>query len=149
MKVLFLEHVINVWKKWEIKEIKPWYAANFLFPKGLAIELTPSLEKQHKDSLKKQDAHKRGLIENRHKLCETLNWKKLDFSLKVADNWKMYWWIWEKDIIGAVKKNFKIELSKKHIDLPDWHIKKAWETIIYIIFWKDAMAKMFVNVKWN
>ena len=149
MKVLFLEHVINVWKKWEIKEIKPWYAANFLFPKGFAIELTPSEEKKHKDRIKKDDSYRRSLIEDRFKFSEILNWKKIDFTLKVAENWKMYWWIWEKDIIIAVKKNFKVELSKKHIDLPDWHIKNVWETTIYIKFWKDAMAKMYVNIKWS
>ena len=146
MKVLFLKHVINVWKEWEIKEVKPGYAANCLFPKQLAIELTPAEEKKYKDRLKKEDAHKRELIENRHKIVEQLNWKKLDFSLKSSANWKVYWWIWEKDIISAVKKQFKIDLTKKHIDLPGGHIKKLWEVFIYIKLWKDASAKMIANI---
>ena len=49
MKVLLLEHVINVWKKWEIKEAKPAYAANMLLPKWLAVELTPATEKAYKE----------------------------------------------------------------------------------------------------
>lgn len=149
MKVLFLKHVINVWKEGEIKEVKSWYASNFLLPKGLAIELTPEEERKYKEKIKKEDFRRRDLIENRHKLVEELNWKKIDFILKTWNNWKVYWWIWEKDVIIAIKNNFNIELSKKHIDLPDWHIKKIWEKIIYIKFWKDAMAKMFVNVKWE
>ena len=149
MKVLFLEHVVNVWKKWEIKEIKPWYATNFLFPKNLAIELTSVLEKEHQNKLKKEDARLRELIENKYKLTQILNWKKLKFNLKTWVNWKVYGWIWEKDIIKSIKNNFKIELSKKHIKLLDGHIKKIWEHIIYIKFWKDAMAKMFLEIKWN
>jgi len=43
-----------------------------LFPKGLAIELTPAAEKQYKNKLKKEEAHKRELIENRHNLVEIL-----------------------------------------------------------------------------
>lgn len=146
MKVLFLKHVINVWKQWEIKEVKPWYAANFLFPKGLAIELTPEEEKKYKEKIKKDDFYKRWLVENRHKLVEELNWKTLTFSLKMWENWKTYWWIWEKDIIKMVKEKFKIELSKKHIDLPDWHIKKIWEKTIFIKLWKDAIAKVYIIV---
>jgi ribosomal protein L9 len=44
-----------------------------LFPKGLAVELTPAAEKKHKDKLKREETHKRGLIENRHNLSEILN----------------------------------------------------------------------------
>lgn len=147
MKVLFLKHVVNVWKEWEIKEVKPGYAANMLFPKWLAIELTPEAEKRHKDKLKKQEAHKRELIENRHKISETLTWQKLEFTLKTWTNHKVYWWIGEKDIISEIKKKFKIELTKKHIDMPNWHIKKLWETQIYVKLWKDAMAKIFITLK--
>lgn len=144
MKVLFLKHVINVGKPWEIKEVKPGYAANMLFPQWLAIELTPETEKKYKEKLKKEEKHRMELIENRHEISESLNHKKLEFILKTWTNHKVYGWIWEKDIIDEVKKKFKIELSKKHIDMPDGHLKKLGEHIIYIKLWKDAMAKVFI-----
>ena len=147
MKVLFLKHVVNVWKEGEIKEVKPGYAANMLFPKWYAIELTPEAEKQHKAKLKREEAHKREMIENRHNLSEILNQKRLEFTLKTWANHKVYWGIWEKDIIAEIKKKFKIELSKKHIEMPDGHIKKLWENQIFIKLGKDAMAKMFVVIK--
>jgi ribosomal protein L9 len=146
MKVLFLKHVVNVWKEGEIKEVKTWYAANMLLPKWLAIELTPETEKKYKDKLKREEKHKRELIDNRHKISETLNNQKLNFTLKTWANHKVYWWIWEKDIITRIKKKFKIELSKKHIDMPDWHVKKLWENQIFIKLWKDAMAKLFIVI---
>ena len=146
MKVLFLKHVINVWKEGEIKDVKPWYAANCLFPQGLAIELTPSEEKKYKEKLKREDKHLRELIENRHNIAEKLNGWELHFSLK---SWwwnKVYGWIWEKDIIREIKKDFWVDLSKKHIDLPWGHIKKLWEEFIYIKLGKDATAKMIAIV---
>ena len=146
MKVLFLKHVLNVWKEGDIKEVKPGYAANMLFPKGLAVELTPAAEKKHKDKLKREETHKRELIENRHNLSEILNWVKLEFTLKTWANHKVYWWIWEKDIIVEIKKKHKIELSKKHIEMPDGHIKKLWESQVYIKLGKDAMAKVFIII---
>jgi len=43
-----------------------------LFPKGLAIELTPEKEKKHKEKLKREDKHIRELIENRHNIADKL-----------------------------------------------------------------------------
>lgn len=147
MKVLFLENVIHVAKKWEIKEVKPGYAMNMLFPKNLAIEYTPEIAKKHNQSLKKDDAHRRELLENRHNLSENLNGKKLEFSVKTWANDKVYGAIWEKDIIQEVKKKFKIELTKKHILFDDGHLKKLWEHNVHIKLWKDAQAKITVTLK--
>ena len=146
MKVLFLKHVINVWKPGEIKEVKAGFAVNMLIPKWLAVELTPEAEKKHMEKLKKDQNHRKELIENRHLIVEELNWKKIGFTLKTDNTGKVYWWIKEKDIIDYIKKNFKIELNKKHIDMPDWHLKKTGEHIIYLNLWKDSMAKVFVII---
>jgi len=146
MKVLFLENVLHVGKKGDIKEVKPGFAQNMLFPKKLAVELTEQAEKQLKDKLKKEEAHKRELIENRHNIVEKLNNKKLEFKLKTDWKNKVFGWIGEKDIIAEVKKLFKLELTKKHIELPGGHIKKLWESQVFIKLGKDAMAKMFVII---
>ncbi len=147
MKVLFKKLVVNVGHPWDIKEVKAWYAMNCLFPQGLAVELTPSVEKKMKRELKSQDKHNRELIENRHKISEELNGKKLNFTLKTWTNGKVFGWIGEKDIIKVVKKEYKVDLAKKHIDLPSGHIKKLWETFIYIKLWKDAQAKLTAIVE--
>ena len=147
MKVLFLENVVHVAKKGEIKEVKPGYAQNMLFPKKLAVELTPQVEKEMKQKAKREDAHRRELIENRHHISEELNHKKLVFKLKTDNSWKVFGWIGEKDIIREVKKKFKLELTKKHIDMPAGHIKKVWESEVFIKLGKDAMAKMFITIE--
>jgi large subunit ribosomal protein L9 len=85
MKVYFLQNVVHVAKAGEIKEVKPGYAQNMLFPKKLAIELTSQLEKELKEKELKEEKHKRELIENRHKIAETLNNQKFLFKLK-TDN---------------------------------------------------------------
>jgi ribosomal protein L9 len=71
----------------------------------------------------------------------------LNFKLKTDSNWKVFGGIWEKDIIIQVKKKFKLDLTKKHIDLPGGHIKKLWESQVFIKLGKDAMAKMFVIIE--
>ena len=147
MKVLFLENVIHVAKKGDIKEVKPGYAQNMLFPKKLAVELNEKVEKEMKNKANSEEKHRRELIENRHKIVEELNHKKLSFKLKADSSWKVFWSIGEKDIIRTVKRLFKLDLTKKHIDLPSGHIKKLWESDVFIKLGKDAMAKMFISIE--
>ena len=149
MKVLFKKHVVNVGHPWEIKEVKPWYAQNFLFPAWYAVEATPDVLKKVKQQGKKEDMHIRELIEKRHEIVESLNWKKINFLLRTWANGKVFGWIWEKEIITVIKKQFGVEITKKHVSLEDGHIKKLWETFIYIKLWKDAMAKMTAVVEAN
>jgi len=94
MKVLFLENVVHVAKKWEIKEVKPGYAQNMLFPKKLAVELTKELEKELKEKQLKEEKHKRELIENRHKIAEMLNNQKFVFRLKTDNSGKVFGGVW-------------------------------------------------------
>lgn len=145
MKVLFLKHIINVWKEGEVKDVKPGYAANMLFPQWLAVEFTPQVEKQFKEKMKKKDAHRREMIENKHQFVEKLNGQTLTFTLRGSKG-KVYGGIGEKDIIEQIKKKYKIELTKKHVELPEGHIKKEWESQIFVDLGKDAMAKMTVVV---
>ena len=148
MKVLFKKHVVNVGKPWEIKEVKPGYATNFLFPNGSAVEYTPAVAAQMKSSQKKDEAHRRQLVENRHELVDKLQWQTLNFQLK-WDAKKVFGAVNEKDIIWAIKKQFKIELTKKHVQFMDGHIKKIGTHDVYIKLWKDAMAKMKIEVSWQ
>ncbi len=146
MKVLFKELVVNVGHPGDVKDVKSGYAINFLIPQGKAIELTPQAEMKLKQELKSKDKHNRELLENRHKISEELNWKIINFKLKTGTNWKVFGWIGEKDIIREVKNKFKIKLTKKHIELPNGHIKKIGESQIFIKLGKDSMAKIIANV---
>lgn len=147
MKVLFLQLVPNVGHVWEVKEVSDAYATNFLIPKKLAKRLTPQDEKKLLEENKKQEAQRRELIENRHKIVEQLNGQNFEFQAKIGENGKMFGSIAEKDIIQEVKKKFKIELQKKHIVMDNGHIKKLWSENIYIKLSEDSMAKIIVTVK--
>lgn len=147
MKVVFLQLVPNVGHIWDIKEISDSYARNFLIPKGLAKKLDEKEEEKLKQEEKKKEENRRNLVENRHKIIETLNLKQLHFKVKIAENWKMFGWIWEHDIIDKIFKDFKIKLEKKHIDMPDWHIKKIWKKDIFIKLSSDSMAKITIIVE--
>jgi large subunit ribosomal protein L9 len=56
MKVILLEDVKNVGKKGTIINAKDGYARNFLFPKNLAIEATPTNLKNLENAQKQKEA---------------------------------------------------------------------------------------------
>ncbi len=147
MKVLFKKLVVNVGHPWDIKEVKIWYAQNFLFPKGFAIELTPDLEKKLKEDQKKKEANKRELIENKHNIIESLSWKVLNFKLQTWAHGKVFGWIGEKDILKELKAKYKVDLNKSNIMFQNWHIKTIWKTEFFVNIWKWATCKMFVNIE--
>jgi ribosomal protein L9 len=69
-----------------------------------------------------------------------------NFTLKTGANDKVFWAIGEKDIIKSIQSECRIALTKKHISLPNGHIKQLWDTAVYIKLWKDASAKIKVVI---
>lgn len=147
MKVIFLEHVLHTWKKWEIKEVADAYARNFLIPKKLARKLDSNAEKNIQKSLQKQESQRRELLGNTHEIGKKLDGTTLDFTLKCSASGKVFGAITQKDIIDAISKKYTITLSKKHIIFPNGHIKNLWEDFVYIRLAKDVSVKVHISVK--
>lgn len=147
MKVLFLKNVVNVWKAWEVKEVKDWFAQNFLLPKWFAKRLTSEDEKNLITQRKKEEAHRVELIEWRHKIINMLNWAEFVFKMNTRWEWKVYWSVSEKDIIEAIDKKFSIKLQKSHIDMVDGHLKKVWSKFVYVKLWEDSIAKITIKAE--
>ncbi len=145
MKVLLLKNVLHIWKAGDIKEVKPWFAGNMLFPKNLAVEFTKAEEEKYKRSLQKKEQWRMHLIEKKHEIIEMLNWQKFEFTLRWTEK-KVFWAVAEKDLLAQIKKKFKLNLTKKNIYLPDWHLKKVGEHMIFIKITEKEMAKVFVII---
>ncbi|MBW7954213.1 50S ribosomal protein L9 [Candidatus Gracilibacteria bacterium] len=145
MKVLFLKLVPNVGHVGDTKEVSDSYATNFLIPKGFAKKLTKEDEEKLLKNLKKQEENKRNLVENKHKILDVLNGKKLEFKAQTLENGKMFGGIKETDIIKQIKLEFNIELTKKNIYMPNGHIKKIGTSDVYVKL-GESMAKISIII---
>ncbi len=146
MKVMFLQHVVHVGKKWEIKEVKDAYARNFLIPKKMARQVTPALEKQLEATKKQAESNRREILSDAGKIVQKIDGQKLSFTLWGSPSGKVYGSIGEKDIISEIKKHFQVQLSKKHIDFPSGHIKQFGEHFVYVNFGQNKIAKLLISL---
>lgn len=84
MKVILQQDVANLGKKNDVKEVKPGFAQNMLFPRGLAVEATDE-EIQKIDALRIQSEKiEKDREEKLNSLIDSLNGKI--FELKVPAN---------------------------------------------------------------
>lgn len=146
MRVIFLEHVINVGKKWEVKEVKSWYAANFLFPKKLAKEFTDADEKRLAGKAQKKEENRINLLANKEDIAKELSKMNLSFHMPHAASGKIHGSLKEKDMVEEIKRQFKIQLTKKNIRFENGHIKQIGKHTVYVDFGDKVTAKVDITI---
>lgn len=146
MKVILLKDIKGLGKAGDLVNAKTGYARNFLLPKGDAIEATPAnLEKWKKDQA---EISKRE--ETEHKEALELKKKIEDISVvlegKAGEGGRLFGSITSKDIADALKKQHKIEVDRRKIELKD-NIKTLGTTEVDIRVYSEITAKLKINVK--
>lgn len=113
MNVFLLKDIVKVGLKNEIIKVSDGYAANFLFPKKLAIEVTASNEKEYKAKARK--------VENRAAIIESTSSvvgdqiAHLNLKLKKKmDGEKLYAAIGQNEVVELLKEH-NISISKSQV----------------------------------
>lgn len=117
MKVILIEDVKKIGKKGEIKEVKPGYARNALFPKNLAIEATPENMKEweaEQAELKRLDAENKAEAQEMKKALEK---KKIIIKWKGGSSGKLFGSVNSPEIADAIKEELGLDIDRKKIDL--------------------------------
>ncbi len=146
MKVIFTQDVPGTARKNDIKEVSNGYAANFLFPKGIAKVATPEAMKEAEELKANAVAKKEELKENAKEIGDKLKGVKITFKAKVGENGHLYGAIAEKDIMDKVEAEAKVELAKKNIKM-EKHIKELGEHEVEIKISEEVSVKIKVIVE--
>lgn len=117
MKVLLIKDVKGLGKAGDIKDVKDGYGKNFLIAKGYAKLATDGVIKQYKAQQKQKEAQKQEEIQRLKKLKEKIENIKLTIKHKVGANGALFGAITNKEISEHLKKDFDIEIDKKHIEI--------------------------------
>ena len=126
MKIIMLQDVPKIGRKYEVKEINDGYARNFLIPKKLAEIATPStiaeLKKREEKIRLERSMKEEAVVKNLSLVKDVV----LEIKAKVNEKGHLFQGIGKKEIAEAIKKAKGAELIEEFIAL-DKSIKEVGE----------------------
>jgi large subunit ribosomal protein L9 len=145
MKIILKENIENLGKRGDIIDVAAGYGRNYLIPRKLAIEVTPSnmkmVEMEQKALRKKLERE----FESYQSVIDQLNQASLSFERKAGDKDVIFGSVSTADIKEALDK-LGMEVDKKKI-LLDEPIKRLGNYTVPIKVFHDERAEIKIEVK--
>ncbi|MCF6462819.1 50S ribosomal protein L9 [Clostridium sp. Cult1] len=145
MKVILLKDVKGLGKAGELVNAKDGYARNFLFPRNLAIEATPANMKKWEERKKVEEAKEKAEYEKALKLKEKIEGLTIELKGKAGEGGKLFGSITSKDISQALKKQHKIDIDRRKIEMKD-NIKSIGVTTVEVRVYPEISASLKIEV---
>ncbi len=116
MKVILLEPMENLGDVGEVVNVKPGYARNYLFPRGLAAPATPSNLKALEAKIRAQARKAAERKAEAERLKEMLEPVILKIKVKAGET-KIYGSVTARDIARELDEQHGITIDPKRLDL--------------------------------
>lgn len=145
MKVILLDKVKGHGEKGDVVNVSDGYARNFLLPRNLAVEATPSnmkvLEQQNKAKKEKQQQE----LEEAKKLAKKIEKITVEIKAKSGEGGRLFGSVTSKDITEIVKKKHGIEIDRRKLVLPE-PIRDLGVRSLEVKVYPSVVAKLKVHV---
>jgi len=144
MRVILLQDIENVGKKYDIKDVKNGYARNFLLPKGLAKLATRKtlkwLELQKEIEAKKAEEE----LKRFQEIASAIDGQEIIIPVKIGEENQFFESITSQKIAEKLKE-LGFDIKKNQIDLPE-PIKEVGEFPIKIHLEHNLEAEIKVII---
>jgi large subunit ribosomal protein L9 len=146
MKIIFLQDVRGVAKKYDVKEVSDGYARNFLLPQNLAEPATAAAMKKIEKFKESQEREDHELEKRLHEIAKTLSDTALQFEMEADEHGSIFGSINKEAILKALRDHKFIANERVEIDL-EQPIKKVGEYVVPIDLRKGISVKLKISVK--
>ena len=144
MKVILREDVSNLGRAGDVKEVKPGYGRNYLFPRNLATPATEANMKQWERGKEKRAKLLAGKIGEAKELAGKINGVSLSFSRPAGAEGKLFGSVGKSDVLKSLKScGFTVDKDAVILKEP---IKQVGEHEIDVRLMPEATAKIKVTV---
>ena len=141
MEIILKQDIPSLGHKDDILIVKDGYARNFLIPKGMAVNATSSVKKQHQETLK-QRAHKEEKIRiEATKSADKMKDLKLTIGAKTSTKGKIFGSVNTIQIAEALK-NEGFEIDRKDISIKEELIKEIGSYTATVKLHRDVKVEI-------
>ncbi|MBI5243567.1 MAG: 50S ribosomal protein L9 [Elusimicrobia bacterium] len=144
MKVILRKDVEHLGQAGQVKEVRPGYARNFLFARGLAMEATPQAAAWFE-----KGGERRKVLQDKkeavaQELCKKLSGVALSFSRPVGEQGRLFGSVGKSDIVKSLKASgHSVEKDAVRLDAA---IKEPGDYTVDVRLTPTAAAKIKVSV---
>jgi len=119
MEVILIQDVDNLGGKNEVVKVKSGYARNFLLPRQLAVENSPSNKKQLEERMKQVKKREDKMLAEVNNVITKLNESPLKLGAKTGTSGKIFGTVTSLQISRAIREQKGYEIDRKKISLPE------------------------------
>ncbi|MDD4568665.1 MAG: 50S ribosomal protein L9 [Tepidanaerobacteraceae bacterium] len=145
MKVILLEDVKKLGKKGDLVNVADGYARNYLLPRNLVEEATSGSIKQLKQEKTALENKKQRQKEEAQQIAGKISKTSVTLNVKSGDQGKLFGSVTSKDISEALKKQHKIDIDRRKIELSE-PIKSLGNYEVSIKLAPEVEAKLTVKI---
>ncbi|MBE7170003.1 MAG: 50S ribosomal protein L9 [Williamsia sp.] len=119
MQVILIQDVDNLGGVNELVSVKNGYARNFLIPKKLAVEASPSSLKQMEEKNKQLRKKEEKMLAEINKVTEVLKASPLQIVAKTGTSGKIFGSVTSLQIARAIKDQKGFDIDRRRIHISD------------------------------
>ena len=119
MDVILIQDVDNLGAANEVVKVKNGYARNFLLPRLLAVEASPSNRKQLEERMKQTKKKEEKMLAEINSVVEKLKEAPLKVGAKTGTSGKIFGSVTPLQISRAIREQKGYEIDRKKIQIVD------------------------------
>ena len=119
MEVILIQDVDNLGAANELVKVRNGYARNFLIPRKLAVEASPSNVKQMEERMKQGKKKEEKMLAEVNSVIAKLSEAPLKVGAKTGTSGKIFGSVTPLQLSRAIREQKGYEIDRKKITLPD------------------------------
>ncbi len=144
MKVILLQDVKAQGKKGDLINVSDGYARNFLLPKGLAKEANKQALNEFEGKKEAAQFHRNMEEEKARNIAKRMEEITVRLTAKAGSGGRLFGSITSKDVAEELKKQFKLDIDKRKMDLDA--IKTCGTVEVPVKLYPGVVGKFKVSV---